>query len=80
MAGVPHEVVGDELPTPLERFEKCRRALRANQRCSAVHLDHMEPPASCRNGVTFMRVSLLSNPQCVELLQKGAPIDDIGRC
>ena len=60
-ANVPHEVVGDELPTALERVEKRHRAPRANQRDTRVYLDHWEPSAGRRNGVSFVGVRLLSN-------------------
>ena len=71
VAGVPHEVVGDEHPASLERVQQCHRATFANERRGAVHLDHGEPPAGGRNGVAFFRVSLLSNPQCVQLGLEG---------
>src|SRR5229473_1737645 len=74
-AGVPHEVVGDELSTALEHIEKRHRAVRANQRDAGVHLHHRQPPAGCRNGVALSCVSLLSDPQFVQLRLEGAPID-----
>ena len=40
-----------------------------------VHLDHGEPSAGGCNGVAFSCVSLLSNPQCVQLALESAPID-----
>src|SRR5215471_20431898 len=51
----------------------------ANERSGTIHLDHGEPSAGGRNGVTFSCVSLLSNPQCVQFCLEGAPIDDFGR-
>ena len=40
LAGVPHEVVGDEQPASLERIQQCHRSMFANERCRAIHLDH----------------------------------------
>jgi hypothetical protein len=37
----------------------------------------IEPPAGGRNSVAFFGVSLLPNPQCVQLGLEGAPIDDL---
>ncbi len=39
-AGVPHEVVGDELPAPFERFEQGERPVGPDQREVGVYLDH----------------------------------------
>jgi hypothetical protein len=44
-------------------------------RVAVVHLDHGEPSARSRNGVACSGVSLLSNPQGVQLRLKSAPID-----
>jgi hypothetical protein len=38
--GVPHEVVGDELSAPFERFEQRDRPVRPDQRQVGVDLDH----------------------------------------
>src|SRR5215467_889947 len=75
MAGVPHEIVRDELPTTFERVEKRQRTVRANQRDARVHLHHREPAAGGGNEVTLMCVRLLPNPQPIELSLKPAPID-----
>ena len=48
----------------------------ADQRCGAINLDHGQPPAGGGNGIAFSCVGLLSNPQCVQLGLKDAPIDD----
>ena len=40
LAGVPHEVVGDELPGPLERVEEGERPVGPDQREVGVDLDH----------------------------------------
>jgi len=37
--------------------------------------DHRQPPAGGSNSVTLARVSLLPNPQCVQLGLKGGPVD-----
>jgi hypothetical protein len=39
-AGVPHEVVGDELSAPFERVEQGERPVRPDQREVGVCLDH----------------------------------------
>jgi hypothetical protein len=39
-AGVPHEVVGDELSAPFERFEQGERPVGPDQREVGVYLDH----------------------------------------
>jgi hypothetical protein len=75
---VPHEIVRDELSTPLERVEKRRRPVRANQSDGGVHLYHRQPSASGRDGVAFARVSLLSDPQCVQSRLKLHTNDDFG--
>jgi hypothetical protein len=75
VAGVPHEVIGDERAASLKRIQQGHRATFANKRCGTVHLNHGEPSAGGRNGVTFPCVSLLANPQCIQLGLKGAPID-----
>lgn len=71
-AGVPHEIVGDELSPALENIEKRHWAVRAYQRGGGVHLHHWQPPSGCRDGITFSSVSLLSNQQCVQLGLEGA--------
>jgi hypothetical protein len=40
LAGVPHEVVGDELSAPFEGVEQRQRSLRPDQRQMGVHLDY----------------------------------------
>jgi hypothetical protein len=79
VAGVPHEVVGDEHPASLKRVQKCHSATFANERCGTIHLDHRQSSAGGCNGITLACVRLLSNPQCVQLGPKGAPIDYFGR-
>jgi hypothetical protein len=44
-----------------------------------IHIESSEPSARGRNDVAFSGVSLLSNPQCVQLRLEGAPIDYFGR-
>ena len=62
VAGVPHEVVGDEYPASLKRVQQFHRATFTNERCGAIHLDHREPSAGGRNVVAFPCVSFLSDP------------------
>src|SRR5208282_4903896 len=45
VAGVPHEVVGDEQSASLKRIQECYGAMLANERCRTIHLDHGEPSA-----------------------------------
>jgi hypothetical protein len=70
---------GDQQPAPLERIQQRHRATFANERCGTIHLDHGEPSAGGRNGVAFSCVSLLANPQRVQLRLEGAPINHFGR-
>jgi hypothetical protein len=63
VAGVPHEVVGNEHLASLKRFQECHRPTFANERRGSIHLDHGEPSAGGCNGVAFSCVGLLSNPQ-----------------
>ena len=65
-AGVPHEVVGDELLPPLKRIPQRQCATLADQRCRAIHLDHGQPPAGGCHRVAGPCVSFLSHPQCVQ--------------
>jgi hypothetical protein len=43
-------------------------------RDGGVHLHHGQPPAGCRNRVTFARVRLLPNPQRIQFGLKGAAV------
>jgi len=47
----------------------------ADERRCTVHLDHGESAAGGCNGVAFSCVSLLSNPQCVQLGLESTPIN-----
>ena len=75
VAGVPHEVVGDEHPASLERIQQRHCATFANERCGTIDLDHGEASARGCNGVAFFCVRLFSNPQSVQFGLEGAPID-----
>src|ERR1035438_7107598 len=79
VAGVPHEVVGDEHPASLERVEQRHRAMWANQLRGRIDFHHRQPSTGCCDRVTLVRVSLFSNPQCVKVCLEGAPIDYSGR-
>jgi hypothetical protein len=57
-AGVPHEVVGDEHPAPLNRIQKCHRPTFGNERRGTIHFHHGETSAGGRNGVTLCEFSL----------------------
>ena len=61
MASVPHEVVGDELTTAFERIVQGKGSVWPGQLDFAIYLDHGQPPAGCRDGITFSSVRLLSN-------------------
>jgi hypothetical protein len=39
-AGIPHEVVGDELSAPFERIEQSERPVGPDHREVGVYLDH----------------------------------------
>src|SRR5215472_8825842 len=54
-------------------------ATLANERCGGIHLDHRQPPASGRDGITLVRVRLLANPQSVQLCLEGTSINYFGR-
>ena len=73
-AGVPHEVVGDELPAPLERVEQRDRPVRPGQREAGVDLDHGQPPPGRGDRVAFPGVRLLPHPQRVQLGLEGRPV------
>ena len=77
-AGVPHEVVGDELPAPLERLEQGERPVWPDQREVGVHLDHGQSPSCRGDRVPFAGVRLLPNPQPVEFGLEGGPVDGRG--
>ena len=63
MAGVPHEVVGDELLPPLERVQQGERPLQPDQREAGVDLDHGQAPPGRGDRVAFPGVRLLPDPQ-----------------
>jgi len=63
LAGLPHEVVGDQLPTAFEHLQQRDRPVQAGQRDGGVHLDHRQPPAGRRDRVAFMGVRLLPGAQ-----------------
>src|SRR5579864_7332729 len=75
MAGVPHEIVGNELSARLKCIQECNRAAFANERCGTIYSDHGKPSADGGNGVAFFCISLFSNAQCVQLGLEGAPIN-----
>ena len=74
-AGVPHEVVGDEKPSPFERVEQGERPIGPDQWRSGVYLDHGEAPSGRGDGVAFPGVRLLPNPQPVQFGLEGGPVD-----
>src|ERR1700761_1266482 len=76
---VPHEVVGDELATPLERFGQGRLAVRAGQRRLGGHLDHGQAAAGRGDGVALVGVRLLPDPQLVYLGLEPRPVYGRGR-
>ena len=61
LTGVPHEVVGDQLATSLERFEQGERPVGPDQREVGVDLDHGKAPTGCGDCVAFAGVRLLSD-------------------
>ncbi len=71
---VPHEVVGDQLSTALERVQQGHRAVLTDQRESWVHLDHRQLAACRGDRIALTGVRLLADPQGIELGLKRAPI------
>ena len=67
LADVPHVVVDDQLPTTLEYVKQRNGAMLAGHRDRRVHLDHRQPPASRRDGVSLPGVRLLADEQPVQL-------------
>jgi hypothetical protein len=76
MAGVPHEVVGDELPASLERVQQGERSDGSDQLGLGVDLDHGQSPSGGRDRITFVGVRLLPDPECVDLRLEAVPVDD----
>ena len=79
VAGVPHEVVGDQLPTALERLEQGDRPVRAGQRNAGIHLDHGQPTPGRGDRVAFAGVRLLPDPQRIQFGLEGGPVDGRGQ-
>ena len=77
-AGVPHEVVGDELPASFERVEQGERPVRPDQLEARIDLDHGEAPTGRGDRVAFPGVCLLPNPQPVQFGLEGGPVDGRG--
>jgi len=72
--------MSNEQAASLERVQECDRAMLADKRRGCRHLDHRQPPARGRKGVTLFGVGFLPNAQGVELRVEGAAVDDGGRC
>ncbi len=73
LAGMPHEVVGDQLRAAFERLGQRDRPVLAGQRGGGIHLDHGQPPAGRRDRVAFAGVRLLPRPQRSQLRLEGGP-------
>jgi hypothetical protein len=78
-AGVPHEVVGDELPAALERVEQGERPAVPGQREAGGYLDHGQAPPGRGDRVAFPSVRLLPDPQPVQFGLEGGPVDGCGQ-
>ena len=76
VAGVPHEVVGDELSASLESVEQGERPVGPDQLEVRVHLDHGQAPSGRGDRVAFPRVRLLPKPQPVQFGLEGGPVGD----
>ena len=60
---MPHEVVGDQLPAPLECLEQRDRTVQPGERRGRVDLDHGQPPPHRSDLVSLPGVRLLPHPQ-----------------
>ena len=63
MAAVPHGVVGEKLPAPVEYVEERDRPVRSGQFHRRVDLHHRQPPACRGDGVTLTGVLFLAPSQ-----------------
>jgi hypothetical protein len=79
-AGVPHEVVGDQLAASLEGIEQRDGATLADERRRGIHLDHGQAPARSGDRVAFPRVRLFAPAQGIQLGLEGAPVDHRRDC
>jgi hypothetical protein len=70
---------GEQLAPPLEGVEQRHRAVGADQGGGRVDLDHRQPAAGRRDGVTLAGVRLLAEPELVDLLLPGRAVGDSGR-
>jgi hypothetical protein len=77
--GPPHEVVGDELPAPLERVEQGDRPVRPGQLQAGIDFDHRQAPAGRGDRVALAGVRLLPHPQRVQFGLEGGPVDGRGQ-
>src|SRR6202040_733741 len=75
VSGMPHEVVGDQLGTALERVEQRDRALRADQGGGGIDLHHRQPTAGRGDRIPFARGGLLANPQRIKFPSERGPVD-----
>ena len=75
---MPHEVVRDELATPLERVEQGDRPVGPDQCEVGVHLDHGQAPSGRGDRVALPGVRLLPDPQRVQFGLEGRPVDGRG--
>src|ERR1022692_1200988 len=78
VAGVPHEVVGDELPAPFECFEQGERPAGPGPREAGVCLGHGQAPPGRGDRVALPGVRLLADPQLVQFGLEGGPADGRG--
>ena len=78
-AGVPHEVVGDQLPAPFERVKQGERPRGPGQREAGVYLDHGQAPPGRGDRIAFAGVRLLPGPQRVQFGLEGGPVCDRGQ-
>jgi len=79
MAGVPHEVVGDQLPAPFERLQQGERPVGSGKREAGVYLDHGQPPPGRGDRVAFPGVRLFPDPQRIQFGLKGGSVDGRGQ-
>ena len=75
--GTPHEIVSNQHLAAFERIQQRHRTLLSDERGGATHRHHREPATGSRNRVAYVRVGLLSNPQCIEFGFKNGPVDHV---
>ena len=66
LAGVPHEVIGQQLTSVLEGVQQRDRSVWSGQLEAGVDLDHRQGPAGRGDCVALPDVLLFTGPQCAD--------------